>query len=159
MVDTWIKICCQNYEIELVRIISGLVIVVIAACSDLDKRKVSNRLILAGMLWGCFLAWQCRTPVIIYIAGGLMPLLLLWALFLIRAIGSGDIKLFMLIGWLTGIAGVSISLAASFVWAALWGIILLIKNRIILGSRELTKIPFAVAVFLGYMTWMIWSSV
>ena len=159
MLDACIKTCSQNYEIELVRIISCFIILLIAACSDLDKRKVSNKLILAGMLLGCLLAWQCKTPVVIYVVGGLLPLILLWILFLMGAIGPADIKLYMVIGWLTGLAGVSISLVASFVWAALWGILLLIKNRIILGIRELTRIPFAVAILLGYMTWMIWSSV
>ena len=71
---------------------------------DLTRKKIPNRLILAGYLSGLtFYIRICGIAgLIIFLAGILLPLLLLWTLYYFRMIGAGDIKLLSALGGLLG---------------------------------------------------------
>ena len=75
-------------------------IVIMAVVQDLQSMKISNRLILAGLVlslvFGIILG---RAPQILYILGNIFfPVIVLYLLYLLGVLGAGDIKLFSVIG-------------------------------------------------------------
>lgn len=99
-----------------------------AVRSDIKKEKISNRLILFGLAAGIGLhlcvpyagTWLDTA------AGMGLPFVICWLLFRIRALGAGDIKLFMLIGCLNGFRITGVSMAGSFLVAAAYALAYLI---------------------------------
>ncbi|MFU0827959.1 MAG: hypothetical protein ACFWTJ_10605 [Lachnoclostridium sp.] len=105
----------------------------IAVLDDLRSWKVSNSLILIGILAGMIYdiyeyGW---TGINIWLSGVFLPILLLFPLFMIKALGAGDIKLFSVIGSFCGGTFVLKSIAAAFIVGAGMSLILLIKNKMV----------------------------
>ena len=78
-------------------ILMGLLLA--AAYFDLRKRKIPNLLILAGAILGMVRLISCREPLLTYLPGILIPILILFPFFRIGTLGAGDIKLFSVIGF------------------------------------------------------------
>lgn len=104
-----------------------------AAVWDIRTGKVPNILIAAGLGIACWFRmmesgragfWQ-------FLGGGILPLLLLAALFYFRMLGAGDIKLFCVIGGFLGTEGLLSCMAVSFLTGAVLSLILLFKRRIL----------------------------
>lgn len=98
---------------------------------DLITDKVSNRLIVVGLIFGLILqvsryeAWG----ILYFLIGALIPILLLFFLFLGNVLGSGDIKLFSVI---SGSLGVTLGVQCiwySFVAGAILAIFLFIFRK------------------------------
>lgn len=104
-----------------------------------------------------------------------VPVILLYLLFLIRALGAGDIKLFSMIGSIWGLQVLCITIAASFLVAAVMSLCKILFHRNLisrlrifreyirqaLASGRLFKYPqdsqgkqhvihFSVAILIGY---------
>lgn len=98
---------------------------------DLRTYKVSNKLILVGLIFGLVLqvsryqAWG----VLYFLAGALVPILLLFLLFLGNVLGAGDIKLFSVIGGSLGVVLGVRCIWYSFVAGAILAVFLLIIRR------------------------------
>ncbi len=116
-----------------------LIFTLICAISDLRTHKIPNRLILCGLVWAlmCRLFPASLPPFILRVPesgfdavfGFLIPVLLLGPLAVLRMIGGGDVKLLAVIGLQLG-AGNSIDiLISSFLFAAFWSVVLVIKRR------------------------------
>ncbi len=104
------------------------------AVLDLKTHKIPNRLILCGLL--C--AVLSRSLMILKngppalaggIAGLLLPFLLLGPLAVLKMIGGGDVKLLAVIGLQLGAEESLRVLCLSFVIAALWSFILVIRRH------------------------------
>lgn len=77
---------------------------------------------------------QGRTSISLWFFGMLLPILLLFPLFLMKALGAGDIKLFSVVGCFCGAASVYHSIGAAFVIAAFLSLLHLIKYRLVLSG-------------------------
>ena len=124
-----------------------------AALSDLSKRKISNRLVLAGLLCGALLSFH---------AGGFGMLLdgfltaaailaIFWIFFSVRLIGAGDVKLLMATAVFVGSGVIMNSIIPILVFSVITICVLAIRER---RLRNL-DIPLAVPVALG----VLWSVV
>lgn len=103
-----------------------------AVAMDLRFEKVWNPWIWLG--WGCGFLCQLLERgiqgIIDFAAGGILPILLLFPLFLFRMLGAGDIKLLSALGGFLGCRGILLVLAFSFLWGGLLsaGFLLVCKN-------------------------------
>lgn len=103
----------------------------LAMLYDLLTYKVSNKLILAGLIFGLlfqvskYQAWG----VLYFLAGALVPILLLFLLFLGNVLGAGDIKLFSVIGGALGVVLGVRCIWYSFVAGAILAVLLFIFRR------------------------------
>ena len=98
---------------------------------DIKSFKVSNRLILGGIFIGLVfnlleIGWF---GILKCFFGIMVPIVLLFFLFLFKALGAGDIKLFSVIGCFFGITFVLQSIVISFVLAGILSLIHLIKYK------------------------------
>ncbi len=106
-------------------------LLLLAVIMDFKSYKISNPLIIIGLILGILFnfyeyGW---TSISIWFCGILLPILLLFPLFLMKALGAGDIKLFSVIGCFYGLTYVLKSIVAAFFIAAVMSIIYLIKYR------------------------------
>ena len=151
--------------------------VLIAVGMDLRNMKISNRLILLGIIVSLVRRFFCEG------IGGLLtgiilisfPVILLYLLFLVGALGAGDIKLFSLIGGFIQIKELMWCIIFAFIFAAIFSFgkmvyfgifISSIKNLVgyatsVLKGRkepyqpfslEKGRIHFSVAILLGLVT-------
>lgn len=95
-------------------------IVSIAACMDLVREKIDNRFIAACWILG--IGYQAGAQgmegIWICLTGSILPIALLFILFLFRMLGPGDIKLFSVIGGFVGPVVISKCIVLSFVFGA-----------------------------------------
>mgnify|MGYP003505151907 CR=1 FL=1 len=163
--------------VDIAYIVLGTYLLV-AMLFDLATYRVSNKLILLGLLFGLVLQIS-RYQIwgILYFSIGVFtPILILFVLFLGNVLGSGDIKLFSVI---SGSLGVSIGIQCiwySFIAGAILAIILLVfRNNFLLrfqhffqylktcfisksmdvycekGRRDKSTFHFTTAIFVGFL--------
>ncbi|QOV19495.1 prepilin peptidase [Blautia liquoris] len=99
---------------------------------DFKSEKISNTWILAG--WCIGLIFQIKTggitQVLTFICGALLPVALLFLLFLMRMLGAGDIKLLSVLGGYMGPGGIFTCTLCSFVCGAVISLFILIYHHI-----------------------------
>lgn len=91
---------------DIISVIIALVLVIVAAVHDLREFRIPNRLIVAGIVVGVsVIVIRAFTGEYIgnYILGTLAGLAGMTFLYIIRAVGAGDVKLLAVIGMLTGL--------------------------------------------------------
>ncbi len=98
---------------------------------DLQTKKISNRLILSGLLLGCMrnlaqYGWKGSIYFLILIS---FPVLIFYLLFLMRALGAGDIKLFSVISSCIGLEGFLEVVKFSFLAGAACSFLVLLRNK------------------------------
>ena len=148
---------------------------------DIRTRKISNRLILSGLVLGCIrnlsqYGWKGSIYFLILIS---LPVLVFYLLFLMRALGAGDIKLFSVISSCIGLKGVLDIIIYSFLTGAVLSLIVLIHNKNLysriaylseyvkraLYTKSIAKydyksdgkqnfIHFSVSIFVGYVVYL-----
>ena len=102
------------------RIVLSLILLSLAAAMDIRSRKISNRLILTGLITGLLIqveesGWKGAGVFLINVS---IPIILCYLLFLMRALGAGDIKLFSVIGSIWNVKILFTTIIASFLTAA-----------------------------------------
>lgn len=94
----------RTEEMNQIRILALVLLTGAAVLDDLYRGKISNGIIVTGLLWGA--VYQVLTRGILgipcFLGGFLMPLLLLSGLYYFRMIGAGDMKLLAVIGGFLG---------------------------------------------------------
>lgn len=97
-----------------------LVIALAATCLDITFEKISNECIIFFWLTGLF--YQLVTHGIVgglyFFSGALIPLVILFLLFVFRMLGAGDIKLLSALGGIMGAGAVIKCIAVSFLVGA-----------------------------------------
>lgn len=149
---------------------------VVAAINDVYSNRIPNALtgtmMICGMLYNCFFCVEIYRPLL----GIVIPLLCTALLFVMRVLGAGDIKLLCATGVFLGESIIRI-MCVSFVYSAIWGLVLLLLRRQFLIrmyraviyflciiykrqiyaypygliSRERLTVPYAVCVFLAFI--------
>lgn len=120
---------------------------------DLDCRRISNRLILAGIGCGAALriftegSWQIGRLT----ADLLLPVGLLFILYLFRVLGAGDLKLFSMISIFIGRKAGFCVIRYAFLAGAAAGLLSILNRR----KWGLTKTGFAAEIVIAYLFWLI----
>ncbi len=125
-------------------------ILLAAAIMDLKKGKISNWLILIGSSAGIFYQYISEATWILSI----VTFLLLFPFFIIGALGAGDVKCICMIALYFSPNEFLISVLFGFLIAALYSVVILIKDFIIYQSRPFQRkhtIRLAVPIFLGVL--------
>lgn len=106
--------------------------------SDMYQRKVSNRLILSGMLICLALAvGSLRVLTVLQVLKDLsIPVIMFYLLSYFRVLGPGDIKLISLISGFTGTIFATKVMLIAFVIGGIWSLIVLIQNRALRKNME-----------------------
>lgn len=131
------------------------VLLCIAVWSDIRTTKISNRLILAGLAAGLsFRIWGSGgAGVFTFLVNISIPVILLYLLFLKRALGAGDIKLFSVAGGFLGSKELIMLILTTFLIAA--GLSLLKIIQLIVQKKwhcgEKHFIHFSIAILMGYL--------
>lgn len=144
---------------DIISVIIALVLVIVAAVHDLREFRIPNRLIVAGIVVGVsVIVIRAFTGEYIgnYILGTLAGLAGMTFLYIIRAVGAGDVKLLAVIGMLTGLEFVLQLMVVSFITGLFIGVIELCFKRTSLVRVGSTGIEghgfhYAVAVLIGYV--------
>ena len=152
-------------------------LVLAAVGMDFWRMRISNRLILIGLAISLVRRVYCDG------LGGLvtwtilisLPVILLYLLFLVRALGAGDIKLFSLIGGFLHVRELMWCITFAFLYAAIFSLIKMIYHRTFFSSMkrvveylygclqgkgvvyqpvsmEFGRIHFSLAILLGLLT-------
>lgn len=151
------------YVIPLIATVSAAVI------WDFREWKIPNALIGCGLVQGFLMSATVRGPEMgLYssVVGCIIPVVILFVLFLIKALGAGDIKLLSVTGTFVG-TDVYRVIIYSFLAGGVISIIFLLKEVIFsitnrkqisinnLRNRVLkTRIHFSVAIFCGAMYYL-----
>lgn len=108
-----------------------LLLLAAAVIFDLKKRKVPNFLIVAGLILGmiCQLYTSGIQGLGVFVGNVVFPILILYLLFLIRALGAADIKLFSMIGGCTGFSFLIQCIIISFIIGAVFSLLQMLRNR------------------------------
>ena len=91
-----------------------------AVVTDIRTGRISNRLIVSGLTAGLFfrIAESGWTGCIVFLLNVSVPVILCYLLFLIHALGAGDIKLFSVIGGIWNLKILTVTMTLSFLVAA-----------------------------------------
>lgn len=135
-------------------------ILVSAVVTDLRERRISNRLIALGLFIGLILhiLGEGSIGVVHFLVNISIPVILLFLLFQLRALGAGDIKLFSVVGGFTEIRQLLFVMLISFLSAALIGCGKLLYQKGFTGKRNgnRTLIHFSLAILIGYVV-VVWG--
>jgi len=129
----------------------------IAAIMDIRFQKISNRLIVTGLGVGLIrrLWLEGSAGFLTGVIQIMLPVIFLYLLFLIGALGAGDIKLFSLIGVFVNLKELATCVIVAFVIGAIWSLVRIILH--FLGVKKFLKekndhtIPFAVPILGGLL--------
>lgn len=114
----------------MIQILVAQIFITIAGAMDVRDHKVSNLWILSGYVAGLSIRLWNIGPIGIkdFIWNALWPMLLLYLLFLIRAIGAADVKVFSALATIL-IPSLTIRvLVCSFLFGAIFSIVQIIKT-------------------------------
>lgn len=149
---------------DIISVIIALVLVIVAAVHDLREFRIPNRLIVAGIVVGVsVIVIRAFTGEYIgnYILGTLAGLAGMTFLYMIRAVGAGDVKLLAVIGMLTGLEFVLQLMVVSLITGLFTGIVELFLKRtreVNMGSSGIKSHGFhyAVGVLTGYVVVLVY---
>ena len=149
---------------DIISVIIALVLVIVAAVHDLREFRIPNRLIVAGIVVGVsVIVIRAFTGEYIgnYILGTLAGMTFLY---IIRAVGAGDVKLLAVIGMLTGLEFVLQLMVVSLITGFFTGIVELFLKKtreVSMGSSGIKAHGFhyAVGVLTGYVVVLVYRCV
>lgn len=137
-----------------------LAILMAAVVADFREMKISNRLIAFGLFLG--LAFRILVEgsagIVHFLVNISIPVILLFFLFQMRALGAGDIKLFSVAGGFLAAGQLFALMTMSFLAAGVIGIAKLLWQRATTGSfgSGRTLIHFSLAILIGYFV-VVWG--
>jgi len=121
----------------------------------MTETRISNRLIVSGLMIGFVFRIMTEgiTGVFFFVVNILIPVILLYLLFQMRALGAGDIKLFSMLGAYISTELLLRLMFLSFVIGALLGICKIIYQFVFLKYElgKLTQIHFSPAILIAYI--------
>lgn len=106
-------------------------IIIIAVVQDLYSMRISNRLIGIGLALGLGfrITLEGSIAIVYFLVNIVTPVITLYLLFLIGAIGAGDIKLFSVIGSFVNFKQLILCMGASFLFGAGISLFRMIQNK------------------------------
>ena len=108
-----------------------LLLLGVAVWMDVQKGKISNRLIVFGL--GLGLLFRIDTygvyGLFLFLRNISFPVILFYLLFLMHALGAGDIKLFSMIGSFLSLKGLCHCIGYAFFMGAVWSLFRLLHKK------------------------------
>ena len=139
-----------------------LSVLTMAAVTDFQNGKVSNRLIVLGWVAGLWfrILGQGAIGIMQFLVCSSIPVILLYFLFQLRALGAGDIKLFSVVGSFVTLRQLGFIIITSFLAGAAIGVGKIICRNVSHEQvrRERTLIHFSIAILIGYLL-IVWGCV
>lgn len=127
---------------------------------DVREQRISNRLIALGLFTGLILriVGDGSIGIFYFLVNISVPVILLFLLFQLRALGAGDIKLFSVVGGFMNREQLLKVIAISFLVAVFMGVgkMLYLKLSGVESTEKRTLIHFSIAIFIGYIV-TIWG--
>lgn len=143
-------------------ILTLLLHLVAAVVADFRRMKISNRLITSGLIWGFVLRFvgEGSTGIVHFLVNISIPVILLFLLFQLRALGAGDIKLFSVVGGFVATDQLFLVIAAAFLAGGVIGAVKLLYLKAVTGrfGTGKTLIHFSFAILIGYCI-VVWGCV
>ena len=130
-----------------------------AVHTDMIQTRISNRLIVLGLTLGFFFRFMTEGSkgILFFVVNSSIPVILLYLLFQMHALGAGDIKLFSMVGAFISTEQLLKLMGLAFCVGAMLGIGKIIYQFIFLKTEigKLTKIHFSPAILIAYLmiTW------
>ena len=145
----------------------ALILIVWAVSEDVKAFRIPNRLIIAGYIAGVIMLvirGFSGEHIGNYITGTLVGLSEMTFLYIIRAVGAGDVKLLAVIGMLTGLEFVLQLMVVSLITGIFTGIVELFLKKtreVSMGSIGIKAHGFhyAVGVLTGYVVVLVYRCV
>lgn len=132
-----------------------LAILILAVAMDFRKQKISNRLIAFGLFSGLILRilGEGSIGIVHFLVNISIPVILLFLLFWLRALGAGDIKLFSVVGGFLETRQLFWVLITAFLAAAIIGTgkVLYLNLSGQYHGKGKTLIHFSLAILIGYL--------
>lgn len=167
-------IAAERRADSIIYLIPLIVTVSIAVAADYDSWMIPNVLVGAGLIQGLSISAAVKGPLqglLSGIAGCMIPVAVLFVLFLIRALGAGDIKLLAVAGTFVG-SDVLRVMAYSFLAGGVISLIYLLKefflsitsrkkisnNRFYVELRR-TKLHFSETILLGVLCYVLETAI
>lgn len=126
-----------------------------AVYTDMTKTRISNRLIVLGLILGFFfrIITESYMGVLFFVVNLSIPVILLYLLFQVRALGAGDIKLLSMIGTFISAEQLLRLIVSAFCIGAVMGICKMGYKFVFQKGKmsKLTKIHFSPAIFIAYL--------
>lgn len=139
-----------------------LTILVLAVRMDFREQRISNRLIAFGLFIGLIfrILGEGSSGIVHFLVNISIPVILLFLLFQLRALGAGDIKLFSVVGGFVETRQLLFVMLAAFFTAAVIGVgkILYLKGSAKYHGKRGTLIHFSLAILIGYLV-VVWGCV
>jgi len=136
-----------------------LVLLVIASWCDLRTRKIPNLLILVGIFSGlsCSLFLDSAVNIQAGLLGFCVGIALFAPLYLLGAIGAGDVKLLGVVGLFVGLQNILAVVAFTALSGGVLGLIYILKTmmsnlkakKAVTQGFESIQLPYAVAISFG----------
>ena len=124
-----------------------------AVYMDMTRTIISNRLVIVGFILGLVLRifGEGRAGILVYIVNISSPVILLYLLFHLRALGAGDIKLFSMVGVFVSTEQLLQIMVMAFLTGAVFGVIKLLYKYFFSGKTngKLTQIHFSPAILVA----------
>ena len=138
--------------------VANLMLLVFLSCAvytDMTQTRISNRLIVFGLILGfIFRLWlEGLIGVFFFVVNIFIPVILLFLLFQMRALGAGDIKLFSMLGAFISTEQLLKLMVLAFCVGALLGICTIIYQFIFRKYElgKLTQVHFSPAILIAYL--------
>ncbi|MDD6057134.1 MAG: prepilin peptidase [Clostridiales bacterium] len=132
----------------------------IAVAEDFKEWRISNRLICAGLLWGLVfrIMGDGGAGIVHFLMNISIPVILLFLLFQMRALGAGDIKLISMTGGFLSTRQLLYIIPVAFLAAAIIGVGKLVCRRTPLChfGNQRTQIHFSPAILIAYLI-VVWG--
>ena len=126
-----------------------------AVVTDFRERRISNRLIALGLFIGLIfrILGEGSIGIVHFLVNISIPVILLFLLFQLRALGAGDIKLFSVVGGFLELRQLLVVMIVAFIAASVLGLGKLLYHKISAGKTDgnRTLIHFSFAILIGYV--------
>ena len=137
-----------------------LTVLVFAVAADFREMRISNRLIVSGLIWGLAfrLLGEGSAGAVHFLMNISIPVILLFLLFSLCILGAGDIKLFSVAGGFLSMRQLLYVILAAFVAAAVIGLGKLLYQKRMAGifGNQRTLIHFSAMILIGYFI-VVWG--
>lgn len=154
----------------------AFILLAAAVWTDLRARKVRNQLIIVGFVASVVLILVVKGWAGLIDSGLSMmtATVAIIPLYVLRVLGGGDVKLFIVVSMLFSWEQVLIALMASFIWGSLLGVfqvilkgqtkqfahnMMALVQRNKLSAESTHQIPYTVALVFGFATCLYWGGV
>lgn len=136
-----------------------LAFLVMAVVTDFMEMRISNRLIVSGLLWGLALRLMAEgyAGITHFLLNISIPVIFLFLFFQLRALGAGDIKLFSVAGAFLTTEQLAELMITAFLVACVVGIVKMVRQKGFTGifGKQKTLLHFSASILTAYFI-VIW---